>query len=37
MAGLLVLLLTLPTAMAAWLVPSVEDDPRVEGSQSRAG
>ncbi|MHB8312019.1 MAG: hypothetical protein ACYDD0_01780 [Candidatus Dormibacteria bacterium] len=37
MAALLVLLLTLPTAMAAWMVPSAEDDPRAEGSQPRAG
>ncbi|MHB8393458.1 MAG: hypothetical protein ACYDC5_02930 [Candidatus Dormibacteria bacterium] len=37
MAALLVLLATLPTAMAAWMVPSAEGDPRAEGSQARAG
>lgn len=37
MAALLVLLATLPTAMAAWMVPSAEDDPRAGDSQARAG
>ncbi|MDA8330816.1 MAG: hypothetical protein M0027_06335 [Candidatus Dormibacteraeota bacterium] len=37
MAALLVLLLTLPTAMAAWIAPTAEDDSWADGSQARAG
>jgi hypothetical protein len=36
MAALLVLLATLPTAIAAWMVPSAGADLRAEGSQARA-
>lgn len=37
MAALLILLLALPTLMAAWIVPTAENDTRTEGLQERNG